>query len=131
MDPLAAARDRLKQLGVFERDLDEWFVRSGGPGGQNVNKVSTCVILTHRPTGVTVRCEAERSQWQNRLRARERLADALEARRAAAVQRRRHELERRRRQRRGRSAGGKERMLHAKRRRADVKRRRGRPTIDE
>ncbi len=62
-----------------EEDLRESFVRSQGPGGQNVNKVASCVILYHVPTGITVRCEEERSQARNRLLARQRLAERLEA----------------------------------------------------
>ena len=62
-----------------EEDLRESFVRSQGPGGQNVNKVASCVILYHVPTGITVRCEEERSQSRNRLLARQRLAERLEA----------------------------------------------------
>src|SRR4051812_32949198 len=69
---------RLKSLHVYEQDLEEQFVRSGGHGGQNVNKVSTCVILTHRPSGIVVRCEEERSQARNRVLARLRLAERLE-----------------------------------------------------
>ena len=47
-------------------DLEVSFMRSGGPGGQNVNKVSSCVRLVHKPTGITVRCEQEKSQHKNR-----------------------------------------------------------------
>ncbi|MGQ0644120.1 MAG: peptide chain release factor family protein, partial [Elusimicrobiota bacterium] len=53
---LKALEERMLKVGLREADLEESFVRSGGPGGQNVNKVSTCVVLTHRPSGTTVRC---------------------------------------------------------------------------
>lgn len=66
-------------LGIVEDDLDEQFTHSRGNGGQNVNKVSTCVILTHRPTGLSVRCEEERTQGLNRYRARQRLADLIDS----------------------------------------------------
>jgi hypothetical protein len=58
---------RLAKIGVRPGDLTETFTRSGGAGGQNVNKVATAVLLVHRPSGVSVRCTQERSQGQNRL----------------------------------------------------------------
>ncbi|MCX7634904.1 MAG: peptide chain release factor-like protein [Syntrophales bacterium] len=70
--------DRMVRLGVAEGDLRETFVRSSGPGGQNVNKVATCVQLVHLPTGLTVRCSRERSQALNRFLARRLLLDRIE-----------------------------------------------------
>src|SRR5947199_355045 len=69
--------DRFARLGVREEDLEERFARSGGPGGQNVNKVSTAVTLRHVPTGTSVTVQDSRSQAQNRALARERLVDAI------------------------------------------------------
>jgi len=74
-----ALLQRMADLGIVEADLDEQFTHSRGNGGQNVNKVSTCVILTHRPTGISVRCEEERTQGLNRYRARQRLADLIDS----------------------------------------------------
>jgi len=121
---------RMIALGLRENDLEEVFVRSGGPGGQNVNKTATCVMLRHRPTGLLVRCQVTRYQGANRLRARELLLDKLEQiqrARAAADQAR---VEKLRRQNRGRSRGAKERMLADKARRSLKKAFRGRARFD-
>jgi protein subunit release factor B len=102
---------RMTALGVREADLQESFVASSGPGGQNVNKVATCVVLVHRPTGVQVKCQATRQQGQNRLFARELLLDKIEAARRARTQAQQAEREKIRRQKRGRSRAAKQRNL--------------------
>ncbi len=71
---------RMAACGVRESDLDESFIRSGGPGGQHVNKSATCVQLTHRPTGIEVKMQQARSQGLNRFYARRRLCELIEAR---------------------------------------------------
>jgi len=71
---------RMQALDLREQDLDESFVRSTGPGGQHANKTSTCVVLTHPPTGITVKVQDSRSQTLNRYHARKRLCEVLEAR---------------------------------------------------
>ena len=116
-----ALEERMARLGLREADLDESFVRSGGKGGQNVNKVSTCVVLVHRPTGIRVRCERERSQALNRFIARERLAAKVEERVLGEASARRSEAEKVRRQKRRRSRRAKEKMLEDKRRRSGTK----------
>ena len=120
-DKWKALEARLLKLGIRERDLGERFVRAGGPGGQNVNKVSTCVVLTHRPSGLAVRCQEERSQGLNRFLARKRLADKMEETLLGAASRRRQEIEKIRRQKRKRSKRAREKMLEAKRHRAGIK----------
>ena len=113
--------DRMLKLGIREQDLEESFVRSGGPGGQNVNKVATCVLLVHRPSGTMVRCQEERSQAMNRFLARRRLVDKLEEALLGAASRRRQEIEKIRRQKRKRSRRAKQKMLQDKRHHSQIK----------
>lgn len=102
---------RMAALGVREVEIDESFVRSGGHGGQNVNKTSTCVVLLHRPTGIQVKCQDTRQQGLNRFIARRLLLDKIEERRNGFVAARRAEAEKIRRQKRKRSRRAKARML--------------------
>jgi protein subunit release factor B len=105
---------RMVALGVREADFEESFVRSGGHGGQNVNKVSTCVMLLHRPTGVSVKCQETRQQGMNRFIARRLLLDKIEEKQKGFVASQRAEIEKIRRQKRKRSRRAKARMLDAK-----------------
>jgi protein subunit release factor B len=118
---LQALAERFERLGIRDVDLDESFVRSGGKGGQNVNKVSTCVVLLHRPSGTLVKCQRERSQALNRFHARQLLADKIERARlgeqSAAAQR----IAKVRRQKRRRSRRAQEKVLAAKHTRAAIK----------
>jgi peptide chain release factor len=102
---------RMAALGVREDELEESFVRSGGHGGQNVNKTSTCVMLAHRGTGLRVKCQTTRQQGLNRFLARLLLLDKLEALRRARAEAERDRVEKIRRTKRPRSHRSKQRML--------------------
>jgi protein subunit release factor B len=73
-------RSRMEACGLREADLEESFIRAGGPGGQKVNRSATCVRLLHRPTGLEVKMQQERSQALNRYYARKRMCELLEER---------------------------------------------------
>jgi protein subunit release factor B len=107
----AQLRQRMTALGVQEAEIEESFVRSGGHGGQNVNKTATCVMLLHRPTGLQVKCQATRQQGLNRFLARRLLLDKIEALRKGYIAAERAKSEKIRRQKRRRNARAKERML--------------------
>jgi len=117
-----ALYERLARLGVREADLEEHFVRSGGKGGQNVNKVATCVVLAHRPTGTRVKCQLARTQGLNRFLARRLLADKIEAAIHGVASAEAERIAKLRRQKRRRSRRAKEKMLGEKHARAETKR---------
>ena len=119
-----ALADRMRKLRIGEADLEESFSRSSGPGGQNVNKVSTAVTLRHLPTGISVTVQDSRSQSVNRKLARERLLDeianAREEQRVAEIAKR----EKERRRKSPRPAALKRKILESKRRRGELKKQR-------
>ena len=123
-------KSRMRQLGISEADLEETFARSSGPGGQNVNKVSTAVTLRYRPSGISVTVQDSRSQAVNRKLARERLLDAIES---AREEQRMAEVAKREKERRRKSprpTALKRKILESKRRRAKLKKQRERIKLD-
>ena len=124
---LEELRRRMERLGLREQDLEERFVRSGGPGGQNVNKVATCVWLRHPPSGLEVKVQQERSQALNRFLARRLLVAKLEQRILGEASEERQRIAKIRRQKRRRSRRAKEKMLAGKHLHSLKKRLRRRP----
>lgn len=98
---------RLESLGIKLSDLEERFIKGRGPGGQKVNKSSSGVYLRHKPTGIEVKVQSDRSQAKNRFLARRQLADRFEteilgkqsAQSKTQAKQKKQKLRRRRRQR--------------------------------
>jgi len=122
----AQIQSRLVALGTGIADVDERFVRGSGPGGQKINKTSSTVWLRHRPTGIEVRIQAERSQAANRELAWAELAGKLEARNRSAALAVEQQREAERRRKRQKSHGQKVKMIESKKHRAKHKAQRGR-----
>jgi len=121
LDKEQALAERMESLGIREADIVEKFIRSGGHGGQNVNKVATCVYLKHVPTGTEVKCQQERSQSLNRFLARRILVDKIEAAVRGKESAEEQRIAKIRRQKRKRSKRAKEKMLADKRRVSEKK----------
>lgn len=113
---------RMADLGIFERDIEEHFVRSSGAGGQNVNKVSTCVVLKHIKSGIEVKCQKERSQALNRFLARRILLGKIEKQILGRKSEAEQKIWKKRKQKKRRSQRAKEKMLADKRVHSEKKR---------
>jgi peptide chain release factor len=109
-----ALQERMDRLGVSENDFRETFIRSSGPGGQKVNKTSSCVQLLHVPTGLAVKCQQERSQALNRFLARRLLLDRIERIQTGVVSAEKQRIEKLKRQKRRRSRRAQEKILEQK-----------------
>ncbi len=106
--------EKMRRFGVREIDITERFIRSGGPGGQKINKTSSCVYLKHNPTGIEVKCQMERSRELNRFLARRILVERIEGMVLGEKSEKRQEQEKIRRQKRKRSKRAKEKILKDK-----------------
>ena len=130
-DKERAIAARMMELGVAESEVEESFIRSSGPGGQKVNKSSSCVYLVHIPTGLSCKCQRERSQSLNRYLARKLLLDKIERLQKGFIAKEKEKLEKIRRQKRKRSKRAKEKILTAKHQQAEKKVLRGKVVVDE
>jgi peptide chain release factor len=120
----------MRKLQISETDMQESFARSSGPGGQNVNKVSTAVTLRHLPTGISVTVQNSRSQAVNRKLARERLLGEIESAREGQRMAEIAKREKERRRKSPRPAALKKKILESKRRRAELKKQRTKIKLD-
>jgi len=123
---------RMAQFGIKEDDLEESFIRSSGKGGQHVNKTSTCVQILHKPSGIIIKYQSERSQGLNRYYARKLLVDKIEEIRLGERSRIQQTIEKIRRQKRKRSKRAKDKMLADKKHQSEKKSHRSSPrNMDE
>lgn len=128
----AALTKKMRELEIYEKDIKEKFIRSSGKGGQNVNKVSSCVYLKHLPSGIEVKCQQERSQELNRFLARRILVKKIETLKLGEASEERKRIGKIRKQKRRRSRRAKEKILKEKKEQAEKKKARSyRPLPDE
>jgi len=111
-----ALQERMEKLGIREEDLAEKFIRGTGHGGQKINKTSSCVYLKHLPSGLEVKCHAERARSLNRFLARRELCDQLEEITLGEESARQQRLEKIRRQKRRRTRRQRRRVVELTRR---------------
>lgn len=126
-----ALEKQMRKFNVREEDLREKFIRASGPGGQNVNKVATCVYLKHLPSGFEVKMQKARSQALNRFLARRELVRKIENHilgRESEEEKRRQKI---RRAKRRRSRRAKKKMLEQKRLQAQKKELRAKPNLED
>ena len=124
---LKALEKRLEKLGVKENDLVEKFTRASGHGGQKLNKTSSCVFLKHIPSGIQVKCSAERLRESNRFFARRILAEKIETLIKGEASEKAKKIFKLRKQKKRRSKKAKEKVLLMKRLQSEKKKLRKKP----
>ena len=130
-DKRDALKRRMAKLRILENDLIERFIRGTGHGGQKINKTSSCVYLHHRPSGIEIKCQAQRSREMNRYFVRRELCDRIEEIEQGRKSERRQRIEKIRRQKRRRSRRQRQREVGLKRQHGQKKEFRRKPRTDD
>ncbi len=123
--------EKMIQLGIVADDLIEKFIHGSGSGGQKINKTASCVYLKHIPSGIEIKCQAQRSQELNRFIARKELCETYQERILGIQSTRQQAREKIRRQKRRRSRRSKSQMLDDKSKNSDKKQLRQKPSQNE
>lgn len=113
--------ERAAELKIHPEDIEEHFTRGGGPGGQKINKTTSCVELHHTKTDTNVRVQKHREQSRNRISAYKLLILKIEEQikgKESKIQQKQHKI---RKQKQRRSRKSKEKMLEEKHHRSDIK----------
>ena len=130
-DKREALKRRMVSLGILEDDLIERFIRGTGHGGQKINKTSSCVYLQHQPSGIEIKCQAQRSREINRFLARREICDRIEEIEKGRRSKRQQQIEKIRRQKRRRSRRQRQRDVGLKRQHGQKKELRRKPGGEE
>ena len=130
-DKREALKRRMVSLGILEDDLIERFIRGTGHGGQKINKTSSCVYLQHQPSGIEIKCQAQRSREMNRFLARREICDRIEEIEKGWRSKRQQQIEKIRRQKRRRSRRQRQRDVVLKRQHGQKKELRRKPGGEE
>ena len=126
-----ALKLRMASLGILEDDIVERFIRGTGHGGQKINKTSSCVYLHHQPSGIEIKCQAQRSREMNRFLARREICDRIEEIAEGRRSKRQQRIEKIRRQKRRRSRRQRQRDVGLKRQHGQKKELRRKPSGED
>jgi len=118
---------KMEKLGLLPEDIIEKFIRGSGSGGQKINKTASCVYLKHEPSGIEIKCQADRSRELNRFLARKELCEQYQEVVLGIQTKRKQAQEKIRRQKRRRSRRSKSRMLDDKSKQSEKKQLRQKP----
>jgi len=126
-----ALQAKMEKLGLLPEEITEKFIRGSGSGGQKINKTASCVYLKHEPSGIEIKCQAERSRELNRFIARKELCERYQEIVLGIQTKRQQAQEKIRRQKRRRSRRSKSRMLDDKSKQGEKKQLRQKPTQND